>query len=226
VPRLRDVLCDRPRLLLVGINPSLRSGALGHHFAGPGNPFWRLVHASGLVDEPLTFLEDRRLAVHGIALTNLCPRPTRAAAELSPAEVAAGIRTLRRKIARLRPDVVAFVGLSLYQAFFGLAASGGAGAKPQRIAGAPVFVVPNPSGLNASFPGFAHKLVWYRALARFVEKATTGRRPRAPRPSAPRSPSTRRRARGARGRPSSRAAPRRRSRPGRRACRTGTRCRR
>jgi double-stranded uracil-DNA glycosylase len=166
---LRDVVVPRPRLLLVGINPGLRSGATGHHFAGRGNPFWRLIHAAGLVPELLTPEEDDRLAAFGIALTNICPRVTRTAAELTPAEMAAGRRTLARKIEKLRPGVVAFVGLSVYQAFFGLKKSGGAGPKPERIAGARVFVVPNPSGLNASYPGFADKLVWYEALRVYVD---------------------------------------------------------
>jgi TDG/mug DNA glycosylase family protein len=167
--RLADVVTPRPRLLLVGINPGLRSGAVGHHFAGKGNPFWRLMHAAGLTPELLTFDRDQELARFGIALTNLCPRVTRSAAELTPAERARGARALARKAARLRPRVVAFVGLSVYQAYFSLSASGGAGAKPETIAGARVFVVPNPSGLNASFPGFGHKLVWFQALRDFVD---------------------------------------------------------
>jgi TDG/mug DNA glycosylase family protein len=171
LPRLKDVLPARPRLLLVGINPGLRSGALGHHFAGNGNPFWRLLHEARLTPRLLTFEEDQRLAELGIALTNLCPRTTRSAAELRPPEIASGRRVLARKIARLRPGVVAFVGLSLYQMYFQLPRSGGAGAKPERISGARVFVVPNPSGLNASFPGFQHKLVWFQALRDFVAEA-------------------------------------------------------
>jgi double-stranded uracil-DNA glycosylase len=170
VAPLRDVIVDRPRVLLVGINPGLRSGATGHHFAGRGNPFWRLVHASGLVPQLLAPEQNRRLAEFGIALTNICPRTTRTAAELTTAELAAGRRALARKIEKMRPGVVAFVGLSVYQAFFDLKKSGGAGPKPERIAGAHVFVVPNPSGLNASYPGFADKLVWYEALRKFVDE--------------------------------------------------------
>jgi len=173
VPRLKDVLPrperQPPRLLLVGINPGLRSAAEGHHFAGNGNPFWRLLHASGLTPRLLAFAEDQTLGDLGIALTNLCPRPTRSAAELSAAELARGRRVLARKIDRLRPGVVAFVGLTIYRTFFQLARSDGAGPKPDRIAGARVFVVPNPSGLNASFPGFAHKVVWFEALRDFIE---------------------------------------------------------
>ncbi len=166
---LRDVVtAGRPRILLVGINPSTTSGRVGHHFASPGNPFWRLLFAAGLVPEPLTAMEDQKLAEFGIALTNICPRPTRSAADLSPAEIELGRRALVRKIARMKPSVVAFVGLSLYQSFFKLKASGGAGEKPETIAGARVFVVPNPSGLNASFPGFSHKVIWYEKLREFT----------------------------------------------------------
>jgi TDG/mug DNA glycosylase family protein len=174
VPRLKDVTARRPKLLLVGINPGLRSGAVGHHFAGNGNPFWRLLDEARLIPRPLGYEEDQRLADFGIALTNLCARPTRSAAELTRADIERGRRTLARKCARLRPRVVAFVGLSVYQMYFRLPRSGGAGEKPETIAGARVFVVPNPSGLNASFPGFEHKLVWFEALRRFV--ARTGRR--------------------------------------------------
>ena len=170
--RLKDVIVAEPNLLLVGINPGLRSSAVGHHFAGNGNPFWRLLAESRLIPTPLTYADDQRLAETRIALTNLCPRATRTAAELTRVEIARGRRTLARKCARLKPRVVAFVGLSLYQMYFCLPRSGGPGAKPQTIAGARVFVVPNPSGLNASFPGFASKLVWFRALRRFVDRAS------------------------------------------------------
>jgi TDG/mug DNA glycosylase family protein len=173
MPRLRDVVCERPALLLVGINPGLRSGALGHHFAGRGNPFWRLLHAARLTPRLLTHEEDTALADFGIALTNLCPRMTRTADELTADELARGRRTLIRKCAVLQPRVVALVGVTVYTVVFGARAGGGAGPKPERLGGAPVFVVPNPSGLNASYPGFAHKLVWYRRLQRFVAAATS-----------------------------------------------------
>jgi TDG/mug DNA glycosylase family protein len=168
MPRLRDVAVDRPKLLLVGINPGLRSGALGHHFAGRGNPFWRLLAAARLTPILLDYSDDRRLADFGIALTNLCPRTTRTAAELTRAEIVRGRVTLARKILHWRPAVVGFVGVSLYAMFFGRGTGGGPGAKPETVAGARTFVVPNPSGLNASYPGFAHKLVWFRKLRRFV----------------------------------------------------------
>jgi double-stranded uracil-DNA glycosylase len=181
--RLRDVIVAKPRILFVGINPGRRSALLGHHFAGLGNPFWRLLHASGLTPALLAPEEDQRLAELGLALTNLCPRPTRTAAELSKDELAAGRRTLAAKVKRLQPEVVAFVGLTIYRTYFGPSASKGAGSKPETIAGARVFVLPNPSGLNASFPGFAQKLVWFRELARFVRAPRRAAAPPRPRGS-------------------------------------------
>ncbi len=165
--RLTDIVVDQPRLLLVGINPGLRSGALGHHFAGRGNPFWRLLHAARLTPVLLDFSEDHRLAEFGIALTNLCPRTTRTAAELTRVEIERGRAVLAAKIARWRPAVVTFVGVSLYTMYFARPAHG-PGAKRDTISGARVFVVPNPSGLNATFPGFAHKLVWFKKLRRYL----------------------------------------------------------
>jgi len=168
--RVRDVTCDSPRILLVGINPGRRSGEVGHHFAGNSNPFWKLLYASRLVPEPLTCFDELRLAEFDVALTNVCPRATRSAAELSRNELERGMRTLRRKIRRWRPHVVAFVGLDIYRGFFGLKQSGGAGAKKERYAGAYIFALPNPSGINANFPGFAQKLVWFKRLREFSDK--------------------------------------------------------
>jgi TDG/mug DNA glycosylase family protein len=170
MPRLRDVVAPGLRALFVGINPGLRSAALGHHFAGKGNPFWRLLHASELVDRPIGFTEERQLLDYGLGITNVCPRSSRSAAELTRAELAAGARRLEKLVRRLRPGAVVFVGLTIYQQIFGREATPGAGAKPQTFGGAPVFVVPNPSGLNASFPGFKDKLVWFTALREWLAR--------------------------------------------------------
>src|SRR5262245_11760686 len=164
--RLPDRLCQCPRILFVGINPGLRSAALRHHFAGIGNPFWRLLHAAGLIPEPFTFADDERLPSLGLALTNLVARATREAAELDSQEFAAGRRRLARLIERIEPRLVGFVGVTVYREFFGPRAGGGCGAKPERVGTARVYVVPNPSGRNAAYPGFRDKLVWYRRLAR------------------------------------------------------------
>lgn len=168
--RLPALLCARPKILFVGINPSLRSAEVGHHFAGPGNPFWRLLYAAKLVTEPYTYEDDVKLPACGFALTNICARPTRAASELTPEEFTAGRAQLARVIARVKPDVVAFVGVTVYRAFFGPRVTLGAGPKPERIGNARVFVVPNPSGLNAAYPGFEDKLIWFRRLKRFAAR--------------------------------------------------------
>jgi TDG/mug DNA glycosylase family protein len=165
---LRDVVAPGLRLLFVGINPSLASAAAGHHFARRTNPFWRLLHASGLTPELLRPEEDGRLPAFGLGITNLCARPTRSAAELARAELIEGARELREKVAALAPAWVALVGLSLYPVLFPGGAERGPGAKRARLSGARLYVLPNPSGLNASYPGFAHKLVWFRGLRRAV----------------------------------------------------------
>lgn len=178
---LRDIITPHPRVLLVGINPSPRSEQVGHHFASPGNPFWRLLYEAKLIPVPLTCDDDGRLVEFGMAMTNLCSRASRSAAELTREEILAGKRILAKKIQRIGPEVVAFVGLSIYRDFFGKTASPGAGAKDQVISGARVFVLPNPSGLNASFPGFKDKLIWFEKLREFIEAqelraATNGQR--------------------------------------------------
>jgi TDG/mug DNA glycosylase family protein len=170
VPGLRDITAPHLRALFVGINPGLRSAALGHHFAGRGNPFWRLLHAAGLIPQPIDFEHDRDLLRHGFGITNICARQTRSAAELTRDELRAGAVILARKVRRLEPGMVVFVGLTIYQLVFGREASKGPGAKPERFGGARVFVVPNPSGLNASFPGFAQKLQWFAALRLFLDE--------------------------------------------------------
>ena len=169
MPRLRDVLTLHPRVLFVGINPSLRSQQVGHHFAGPGNPFWRLLYAARIVPEALSYSDDGKLAGYGLALTNLCARATRSASELERDEIQRGRSKLLRKIARLQPAVVAFVGATIYRYFSIDRASSGVGPKTEPIHGARVFVLPNPSGLNANFPGFKDKLVWFEKLREFAE---------------------------------------------------------
>ena len=173
MPRLRDVITERPKILFVGINPGETSGKVGHHFAGPGNPFWRLLHAAGLTPIVLRADEDQRLAEFGYALTNIASRTTKTAAELTRAELARGAKQLRDKIRAMQPAIVALVGVTLYPIVMRDERARGAkqtltpgpGLKPELLEGARLFVVPNPSGLNASFPSFEAKLVWFRQLA-------------------------------------------------------------
>jgi double-stranded uracil-DNA glycosylase len=109
-----------------------------------------------------------RLPDLGLALTNIVPRPTRSADELDAGEYERGRRVLARKIRRIRPDVVVFVGVTVYRRFIGAGAAGGSGPKPEMPGGTRAFVVPNPSGRNAAYPGFRDKLVWYRRLASYA----------------------------------------------------------
>ena len=138
---------------MVGINPGVKSSQLGHHFAGPSNRFWRLLYESRLVPEPIGFADDGRLSEWGFGMTNLISRPTPGIDTLRPEEYVAGARTLRRKIRRVKPEVVAFVGVTLFRSVFGRKAGQPVALGPQeeRLEGARVFVLPNPSGRNANY---------------------------------------------------------------------------
>jgi TDG/mug DNA glycosylase family protein len=149
-------------VLLCGINPSLISAATGHHFARPGNRFWRTLHEAGLTERRLAPAEQRELLAHGIGLTNLVARPTAAAAELSARELAEGRRRLEAKVRRLRPGAVAVLGIGAYRHAFARPRAA-LGPQPERLAGAPLWVLPNPSGLNAHYQ-LADLVALYRRL--------------------------------------------------------------
>jgi TDG/mug DNA glycosylase family protein len=137
-------------VLFVGINPSLRSAEVGHHFARPGNRFWPALFAAGFTPRLLRPDEDAELPAHGVGVTNLVPRPTRAAAEISGAELRAGAAALTRTVAATTPRLVAVLGLGAYRDAFGRRDAAW-GLQAERIGGRPVWVLPNPSGLNAHF---------------------------------------------------------------------------
>jgi TDG/mug DNA glycosylase family protein len=159
-------------VLFVGINPGARSEAIGHHFAGYSNRFWRLLYESRLVPEPIGTEDDDRLAEWGFGITNLVPRMTPGIGTLRPEEYVAGLRTLRRKVRRWQPEVVAFVGVTLYRAVYGksLRTPFSLGFQAGLFEGARVFVLPNPSGRNANF-SYAEMLSAYRALADFLSRS-------------------------------------------------------
>ena len=110
---LPDVIAPGLRVLFVGINPGLRSAALGHHYAGHANRFWRLLHDARLVPERLTWRDDARIVEWGFGLTNLALRPTRGVGDLEAADFAAGRARLLTKLRRWRPGVVALVGVTV-----------------------------------------------------------------------------------------------------------------
>src|SRR3954454_20788351 len=139
-------------LLLVGINPSLRSQEVGHHFVRPGNRFWPALHAAGITPRRLRPEEDARLLELGIGVTNIAARGTRAASELSDAELRAGARELDAVVARCAPRLVAIVGVTAYRIAYARPRAS-FGLQPEPIGGRPVWVLPNPSGLNAHVQG-------------------------------------------------------------------------
>src|SRR3989442_14128665 len=116
--RLPDRIRPGVRVLFVGINPGLRSSAIGHHFAGYSNRFWKLLYDSGLVPHPLTCAEDVRLPERGYGLTNLVARPSAGMDELGPGEFRPGRRRRLAKVTRGRPKDVALVDGTGYRSLF------------------------------------------------------------------------------------------------------------
>ncbi len=176
---LKDRIAPGVRVLFVGIKPGIRSALTGHHFAGYSNRFWKLLYESGLAPEPVTYLDDDRMPEWGLGITNLVARPTRGVNELAPAEYAAGRAALERKIRRYKPRIVALTGVSLARALLPSSTVSGHSAVSRqsasasspvqlglhsgRLAGVPVFVLPNPSGRNAHF-SYARMLDAFTAL--------------------------------------------------------------
>jgi TDG/mug DNA glycosylase family protein len=196
LPLLKDRIRPGVRVLLVGINPGVRSALTGHHFAGYSNRFWKLLVDSGLVPVPIAYQDDDRLPEWGFGITNLVPRPTRGIDELTALEYVAGRRALERKIRRYAPRIVALVGLTLARALLRetprlvgtrgerLMAAVPPPSKPKErrdpastptlglqsvlLAGTPVYVLPNPSGRNAHY-SYSDMLEAFRGLKRYVE---------------------------------------------------------
>ncbi len=138
------------RVLFVGINPSLRSAQVGHNFARPGNRFWPTLHAAGFTPRRLAPEEDGLLPSFGIGLVNFVARATRAASELAPAELRAGAAALEDTVRGWEPRLVAPVGVVAYRAAFDRPHAV-IGLQEERVGGRPVWVLPNPSGLNAHY---------------------------------------------------------------------------
>ncbi|ACY97326.1 G/U mismatch-specific DNA glycosylase [Thermomonospora curvata] len=150
---IQDVLPadgTRLRVLFCGINPGLYSGASGHHFAGPGNRFWPALHRSGFTDRLLTPAEQTELLSHGLGITNLVARTTARADELTPQELREGGRRLTALVERYRPRYLAVAGVTAYRTAFGRPKAR-IGPQPEPLGPAKVWVLPNPSGLNAGW---------------------------------------------------------------------------
>ena len=147
---VRDVITPHLQVLFCGINPGLYSGATGHHFARPGNRFWPTLHQAGFTPRLLHPSEERELLTYGYGITNLVARATATAHELAADELVAGQPRLKRKVKRYQPQILAVLGISAYRTAFGQKAVR-LGKQPDTLENAVVWVLPNPSGLNAHY---------------------------------------------------------------------------
>jgi TDG/mug DNA glycosylase family protein len=145
-----DLVAPGLQVLFVGINPGLYTAAVGHHFARPGNRFWKVLHLSGFTPRQLSPFEEQELLGFGIGVTNMVPRTTATAAELSAEEIVAGGVRLMALVEQYRPATVAVLGVQAYRrAFRRLRAQ--VGPQDDMLGDSPVWVLPNPSGLQAHY---------------------------------------------------------------------------
>jgi double-stranded uracil-DNA glycosylase len=149
---LPDVLAPDLKVVFCGINPGLYSAAVAHHFARPGNRFWPALFAGGFTPRVYSPFEDHDLLAIGYGLTNLVPRASAAADELSRDELLAGAAALTLKIERHQPRYLAVLGVGAYRAGFDRRKAT-LGLQDERIGGTRIWVLPNPSGLNAHYTG-------------------------------------------------------------------------
>jgi TDG/mug DNA glycosylase family protein len=147
---LPDVIAPGLDVLLCGINPGLWSAATGHHFARPGNRFWPALHLGGFTPRQLRPDEQDLLPGYGLGITNLAARATARADELTREELAAGGAILREKVAQFAPRWLAVLGVTAFRTAFG-AQQTKVGPQEQELGGAKLWILPNPSGLNAHY---------------------------------------------------------------------------
>ena len=165
--RLRDILAPDLDVLFCGINPGLYSAAVGCHFARPGNRFWPALYASGFTESLLEPHEQSEMLRYGCGLTNLVARATSVAAALSTEELRRGRGLLQRKVRRYSPGYVAVLGKGAYQKAF-QRPTAEFGPQREELAGARLWLLPNPSGLNAHYqpPALAELFRELREAAR------------------------------------------------------------
>jgi len=147
---LPDIITPGLSVLFSGINPGLHAATTGRHFAGRSNRFWQTLHLAGFTPERLRPEDDMRLLDYGCGLTTVVARPTVTAAEVSLAELRAGVRAFNLKVAQYRPRHVAFLSKVAYGAVLNCKDVQW-GRQPTKLYGATIWVLPNPSGLNRRF---------------------------------------------------------------------------
>lgn len=142
-----DHVKENLQILFVGFNPSIRSSETGHHFANPNNRFWRILHDAGLTPRRYQASEDEKLIELGMGITNIVPRPTKAADEITKEEYKEGREVLKKKIEKLKPKVVCFVGKGVFQEYSGKKAVPWGRQMDSVVPGTIDFVAPSSSGL-------------------------------------------------------------------------------
>ena len=147
---VRDVIAPDLRVLFCGINPGLYTAAVGHHFARPGNRFWPALYAGGFTDRVLSPFAERELLKSGYGITNVVPRATASADLLTKEEIVRGGERLKAKVLRYRPRVLAVLGVGAYRTAFNQPKAT-VGRQEERISNTTLWVLPNPSGLNANY---------------------------------------------------------------------------
>ncbi len=145
-----DVIAPHLKILFCGINPGLYSAAVGHHFARPGNRFWPALSAAGITPRLLYPSEDGELLQWGYGISNVVARTSATADELSKAELIEGGRLLMIKVEQYQPRVLAILGVGAYRAAFGRPKAA-VGLQAERIGDTRLWILPNPSGLNAHY---------------------------------------------------------------------------
>ena len=163
-----DVIAPDLRVLFCGINPGLYTAAVGHHFARPGNRFWPALHAGGFTNHVLSPFHERELLKSGFGITNVVRRATPSADLLTKEEIVEGGEKLRRKVLRYRPKVLAVLGVGTYRIAFNQPKAV-VGRQEETIGNTIIWVLPNPSGLNAHYQaGELARL--FRELHEFVTR--------------------------------------------------------
>ncbi|RWS11775.1 G/T mismatch-specific thymine DNA glycosylase-like protein [Dinothrombium tinctorium] len=172
---LPDYLRSNLDIVIIGINPGLVAAQTGHHYAGPGNHFWKCLYLSGIVPYPFTAFDDYKMLDYGIGFTNMVSRTTRGSGDLKAAEIREGASIVRQKLSLFRPKIAVFNGKGIYETFAGRKCAT-LGKQPETIEATEtlVFVMPSSSARCAQLPRFEDKLPFYIAI-RKLRDFVTGR---------------------------------------------------
>ncbi|KAL3851621.1 hypothetical protein ACJMK2_015354 [Sinanodonta woodiana] len=170
---LPDHLVPDLDIVIVGINPGLAAAYVGHHYAGPGNHFWKCMYLSGLIPEPMTAYDDYKLLTYGIGFTNIVGRTTRGSADLTRKEIKEGAQILIEKLKKYKPKIAVFNGKGIYEVFCGHK-NFSFGKQPDTLDGSDivVYVMPSSSARCSQLPRAVDKVPFYQALKKLKDYLT------------------------------------------------------